>query len=222
MCLLWVADAAAQAPASPAGDFEIRFPTPTPSEAGNYKIMPPEYQERLREAVTRVNAVWRSDTFNNQILGSEFQHYGENKDRSPEQVIDTINATHPKKLTYYLCANAADALASTNQDTEKTCVYDAYMQGEGTRINALVNTISHEFTHTISGGYYQHPSLSTGVSRFFGIGRHRDMTVPYAVGNIAEGVAEDQFPVPPVPRMPGPAVHHERLVMKDIVTRNKK
>lgn len=58
-------------------------------------------------------------------------------------------------------------------------------EGEGKEINALVNTLSHKFTHTASGRHYQHSYLNR---------KSRPYTVPYAIGNIAEQIADEKFP----------------------------
>jgi hypothetical protein len=52
----------------------------------------------------------------------------------------------------------------------------------------MVNTLTHEYTHTKSGGLYTHPYRRTGS---------RPQTVPYAIGDIAEEIADRMFPESP-------------------------
>jgi hypothetical protein len=173
-----------------ASGFTIAFPAPLADETKWYAQMPDNYQALFQQAFDRVQAIWATEEFKRRVLATRFHHYRHNDDRDPNVVFTKVTAAHPKQLIYYLCAYDDNAYATTDQSDGKTCVFKSYMEGEGKSANALVNTLSHEFTHTRDGGLYMHP---VSGSRLLG-GGGREMTVPYAVGNITEDIASAMYP----------------------------
>jgi hypothetical protein len=146
-------------------DFEISFPDPVSDEdKKNYTRMPDVDQNRFRDALVLVKSVWASDEFKERVLQEHFQPYRDD-DIVNADVLRNITAPHPKLMSFYVCAFQADALASTAPQTHQTCVFDSYLHDQGTDITALVNTISHEYTHTTQAGAYRHPKVSRSQSR---------------------------------------------------------
>ena len=174
-------------------DFMIAFPSPTQEDKGDYLAMPLDDQARFVKALERLQVVWASQAFQSQILVYRFKPYN-NEDGISADVYKNITGPHPKLLSLYLCAGDDNALATTKPSTHQTCMFRAYLHNSRTTVNDLVGTMSHEYTHTTLAGGYTHPYLSKCAFGHIGVGCNRERTVPYAVGNIAESIANNIFP----------------------------
>jgi hypothetical protein len=185
--------------ASPVNDFEIVFPTPTDSEKGDYLLLSSEDQARLLSVLEHMKAVWADPGFRDQVLHKQFQSY-RGSDVTSLVIWKNITAPHPKVLTLYLCTDEKEttATASTGPLTQKTCLFPKYLHDPATTLNVLVNTLSHEYTHTKQAGLYKHSPVSK-CWHGMGIGCNRENTVPYAVGDMAESVADTLFPADKAP-----------------------
>lgn len=179
----------------PVNDFQIVFPAPTDAEKDQYLLMPPADQARLLRALENMKAVWANADFSDQVQHRRFQPYG-GADVTPLAVWRNITAPHPKILTLYLCTDADEttATATTAPVLQKTCLFPKYLHNPSTTPNLLVNTLSHEYTHTKQAGQYTHSYLSKCLWGHIGVGCHREDTVPYAVGDMAEAIANKLFP----------------------------
>lgn len=160
----------------------ITFDNPYP---GRGPLVPftDEEKAQVQEACNRWRSVWASDDFRAQVQHAKFQA----TDDSSALVYQKIMQANPKHANYVLTTGSnGSETAISNNVSGITCLHRSWLASTtGDQLNRLVNTISHEYTHTAEGGKYFHAYFQ----RLWG-----KNAVPLLVGNLTETIANKMFP----------------------------
>lgn len=133
----------------------------------------PEFKDRV------LNYSWRRNWF---LRGSSFTQ----NSLSNEAVYTAITALGENTHAMYDLdpENNGTETARTDTVTGITTIDERWLDPNVADMLDLVNTLSHEFTHTPQGGSFTHSYLNTPT---------RPYSVPYGIGNLTEEIAEKYF-----------------------------
>lgn len=145
---------------------------------------------RVLRAIEIWTAVWNTPEFKDRVLSSSFT---QTDVKTGEAVYEAITALGENAHAMYALdpEDNGSETARTDTVTGITTIDVRWLSPETADLYDLVNTLSHEFTHTPQGGSFTH---SAYYSRFVPYLSGRPFSVPYLVGDITEEIARTMFP----------------------------
>jgi hypothetical protein len=162
-------------------DVIITFDNKYPFDQQDLKFSDTE-KETVNEAVRRWRAVWATADFRTQLEKHKLDRI---QHMTHDKVYDVIMDAHPKHVNYALTNIRKGSETAVTSDTITRLQQTWIAEKEGENVNELVNTVAHEYTHTVEGGQFTHARLQ----RLFG-----KNCVPIVVGNITETISDKMFP----------------------------
>jgi hypothetical protein len=142
-----------------------------------------EQQKRVSDACDRWKFIWAMPEFRDEVCKRKFA--GTNDDGIT--VYKNIMTANPKHRNFAITDTRHGKETAITHETEQITRLQSYwVSPGGASLNALTNTVAHEYTHTKEGGSYKHKHF-----QLFGSGPE---SVPVEVGTITETIADRLFP----------------------------
>jgi hypothetical protein len=141
----------------------------------------PDQRTKITRAIGLWQEAWNSSDFATQVQSAQFTQTNDDA----LKVYQTITAVKNKtfKLEINNVPNGSET-AATNTVTGVTTIQALYL--DRAMVFDLVNTFSHEYTHTPEGGDYKH---SKYYSRWVPYLKLRPWSTPYQIGDITQAIA---------------------------------